>query len=301
MHRRRSHLSGPGILCNPQCPAITTAQEGCHQQQPTSPSGRNQQLSDSSQVRSTAATPPPSCAPFLCPTMPVCGRLGRRWSGDTKAQLLIHLRSKVHENERIGHLTLASIGAQYCDNCGQLRSVLGQNHRCERHLGSQPQPSSPASTTSAALPAPASQTANTALANRTPATPEPPLDPTTSADRAPGWPPALPAQALCTTQASRANQAASTTPAAQAALTSGTPAATSVVLTPFAASPCIQPPPPPHTHRPDPPLRHQQQPQRPTPGQAHAHLQLPLAPSIAIFHAPRQPDRAVCGTRTVGS
>jgi hypothetical protein len=58
----------------------------------------------------------------------VAGGADKRWRGDTKAQLLIHLRSKVHENERIGHVTLASIGAQYCDNCGQIRSVLG---RCE--------------------------------------------------------------------------------------------------------------------------------------------------------------------------
>jgi hypothetical protein len=50
--------------------------------------------------------------------MPVCGRWGQRWSGDTKAQLLIHLLSKVLENERIGHLTLASIGAKYCGSCG---------------------------------------------------------------------------------------------------------------------------------------------------------------------------------------
>jgi hypothetical protein len=90
-------------------------------------------------------------------------------------QLLIHLRSRVHENERIGHLTLASIGAKYCENCGQLVSVLGRNHRCERHLSSQP--SSPAPMTPSALLSPAPQTANTALADRTPAAPEPPWTP----------------------------------------------------------------------------------------------------------------------------
>jgi hypothetical protein len=58
MHRRRSHLSRPGIFCNPRCPAITTAREGHHQQRPMWPSGRNQQLSDSSPLRSTAATSP---------------------------------------------------------------------------------------------------------------------------------------------------------------------------------------------------------------------------------------------------
>jgi hypothetical protein len=106
-----------------------------HQHQPTSPPAgtNNSQIAANSGV---LLQPLPSGAPFLCP-MPVCGRRAQRWSGETRAQVLIHLRSKVHEHERVGHLTLASIGSKYCDNCGELRSVLGRYHGCKRHLGSQ--------------------------------------------------------------------------------------------------------------------------------------------------------------------
>jgi hypothetical protein len=192
-------------------------------------------------------------------------------------------------------------------------SILGRNHRCKRHLSSQPQPSSPAPMTPAALLSLAPQTANTSLADRTPTTPEPPADPTTTGDRAPGWRPALPAQALRTTQASRANQAASTTPAVQAAPTSAAPAATSVVLTPLQRPPVfshhhrvghLHRPnhpghrPPPHTHRPDPPLRHQPQPKRPTRAK-HTRLQLPHAP----FHRylPRTASARPCRLRYADS
>jgi hypothetical protein len=125
MRRRRSHLSGPGIPCNPQCPILCSL------------------------------------------PMPYAGmwQAGPTLERRHQSTLLVHLRSNVHENERIGHLTLASIGAKYCANCGQLMSVLGRNHRCERHLGSQPQLSSPAPMTPTALLAPAPRTANTALGN----------------------------------------------------------------------------------------------------------------------------------------
>jgi hypothetical protein len=132
MRRGRSHLSGPGIPYNHRCPAITTAREVRHQQQPSSFTGRNQQLPDSSQLRSTAAS-----SPILCSLpMPYAGMwqagpmLERRHHNATAHSPAL----KVHENERIGHLTLASIGAKYCGNCGQLMFVLDRNHRCERHL-----------------------------------------------------------------------------------------------------------------------------------------------------------------------
>jgi hypothetical protein len=174
-------LAFPATLGVPPSPPPERGATSNGQRRP--PAGtNNSQIADNSGV---PPQPPPSGAPFLCP-MPVCGRRGQHWSGDTKAQLLVHLRSKVHENERISHLILASIGAKYCGNCSQLMPILGRNHRCERRLGSHPQASSLAPVTPAALLAPAPQTANTALADRTPATPETLLDPKTSADRAPG-------------------------------------------------------------------------------------------------------------------